>query len=372
MIKVYLIGLGTKDTRGNGQWDGIVEEIKNINPDKILCIGNEEGWPCFWFDNDLLDKLWPWLEEQNKVINLIGGFPDQIDNYYHPRVQAKIIHEESVGCLFWNPGSLYEHQRESVELDKTTKLFTCYNRSHKLHRVIMIDELVRYNLLNDGVVTMHDPDLYVNEGGRLYFKTPGSKYVWKYHDGSILIDEENFSLPCRHGTNLIPKSYNQGFFDLITETCYEPNQFLITEKTLRAIGMTKPFIVLSCKGYHAYLRDKFGFEFYDEMFDYSFDQCDRLEDRINGIIHNVLRLKNILTSETEKANLYNVLKPKLNRNLERREDVTWDTDIVIPNSMRFLLEDTNCKVYGERNIAMVDRINEILNKNGHSLNWAEI
>jgi hypothetical protein len=38
MIKVYLIGLSTKDTRGNGQWDGIVEEIKNINPDKIYTI----------------------------------------------------------------------------------------------------------------------------------------------------------------------------------------------------------------------------------------------------------------------------------------------------------------------------------------------
>ena len=182
MIKVYTIGLDTKFKRG-GQWDSVVEEIKSINPDKIFCIGMEEGWPCHWFDNDLFNKLLPWLEEQNKFVHLIGGFANQI-SYYPPRAQSKIIHEESHGCILWLSSELHSRQRNALRLEKTPKLFTCYNNNQKLPRAMLVDELAKYNLIKDGIVTLHNPDLYKN--------LDGSKYKWKYHDGSPLLDEENF------------------------------------------------------------------------------------------------------------------------------------------------------------------------------------
>lgn len=361
MIKVYTIGLTSKHTNGSGQWDGIVAEIKNINPDKIFCIGMEEALVNDWFDNQLFDKLLSWLEEHNKFVHIIGGFANQVIKCYPPRIQARIIHEESLGCMLWASNILYSRHRKALRLEKTPKLFTCYNNNHKLPRALLVDELARYNLIKDGIVTLHNPDLYRN--------TDGSKYVWKYHDGSALIDEENFSL-ATHGGDIIPKSFNQGFFDIVTETWYDTNQFFITEKTLKSIAMAKPFIALSCKGYHTYLRDKFGFELYDELFDYSFDQCDKIEDRVEGIIHNVLNLKNRLSSESKKANLFKIIKSKLYRNLERREAITWNTDMIVPASLKFLLEDNPYILYGEQKIALLGQIEQILNKNGRDLNWA--
>ena len=360
-MKVYLIGFAN---RLNAQYDWVreVNEIKSINPDKIFCIGMEEGYPADWFDNSLFDKLIDWLEEHKKFVHVIGGFRQSVYGKFTPRIQQRILHEEALGCIFWCDARQYDIERESYELYKTPKLFTCYNNNHKIERALLVDELCKHNLMDDGVLTLHNPNLYQHNDG--------SPYVWKYHNGTCLTDEPDFKLN-EYGAINIPKSFKQGFFDVITESFCGPEEFLISEKTLKSIGMAKPFITLSCKGYHAYLRDKLGILLYDEMFDYSFDQCDKIEDRIEGIVNNIIRLKDILSSEEEKYKMYKTIQSKLHTNLATRQAIVWDKDVVIPKSLHFLFDDNSCILYGQKRTPVIEQINEMLNKQGSKLKWAD-
>ena len=97
--------------------------------------------------------------------------------------------------------------------------------------------------------------------------------------------------------------------ELVSETSAEVT--FITEKTLRPIFLEQPFICLGAPNQNLDLL-KYGFELYDEIFDYSFDSQPNIEDRINGIIENLNKIK-----DEDYYQLYKLLEPKIKRNKER-------------------------------------------------------
>jgi hypothetical protein len=97
--------------------------------------------------------------------------------------------------------------------------------------------------------------------------------------------------------------------ELVSETSAEVT--FITEKTFRPILLEQPFICLGAVNQNLDLV-KYGFELYDEIFDYSFDSKPNLEDRIKGIIENLNKIK-----DEDYYQLYNLLEPKIKRNKER-------------------------------------------------------
>ena len=54
---------------------------------------------------------------------------------------------------------------------------------------------------------------------------------------------------------------------------------------------------------------KYGFEMYDEIFDYEFDKKESLEERIDGIMKNLLKIK-----DEDYSNIYEKLKEKIEKN----------------------------------------------------------
>jgi len=75
---------------------------------------------------------------------------------------------------------------------------------------------------------------------------------------------------------LIPLEYYQTNCDLVLEATIDT--LFITEKTWKPIVFKKPFLVYGGKGIHTKLKE-LGFELYEELFDYSFDNSDsRLDD----------------------------------------------------------------------------------------------
>ena len=109
---------------------------------------------------------------------------------------------------------------------------------------------------------------------------------------------------------------------------------------------------------------------YDELFDYSFDQCDNIKDRVTGIVNNISRLKDILSSSDERLKMYEILKPKLQRNRTRIEDVTSMPDIGIPSSLNILFTDQSCVLYGQqKSMEVIWKIKEMVSYN---LEWKTI
>ena len=97
--------------------------------------------------------------------------------------------------------------------------------------------------------------------------------------------------------------------ELVSETSKEVA--FITEKTFRPIFLEQPFICLGAMNQNLNLL-KYGFELYDEIFDYSFDSKPDIKDRIDGIIENLNKIKGQNYYE-----IYKLLEPKIKRNKER-------------------------------------------------------
>jgi hypothetical protein len=89
----------------------------------------------------------------------------------------------------------------------------------------------------------------------------------------------------------------------------------ITEKTFKPILHSQAFLCFGYRGQNTCLRD-YGFELYDEIFDYSFDNLPLIEDRIRGVINNINSLK-----DKNYYELYDKIKHKIERNKNRAIDI---------------------------------------------------
>jgi hypothetical protein len=192
----------------------------------------------------------------------------------------------------------------------------------------MVDALARENLIDRGMVTFHYPE----------------KAEWKYYDGMKRSDEAQYSKES-HDHFRYPASFQQCFVDIVAETHYEPGLFQLTEKTIRSVAFFKPFLVLSCKGFYKdYLCDYYGLEMYDEIFDYSFDNEELLENRIEGIMTNIKKIEKL--TSVEISNLYISLIPKLIRNKAKLIEILYNKTKIVPDAFKFMLGNNNVTLYG--------------------------
>jgi len=319
--------------------------IKKIHPDKIICLCLEEIETQYLF-RDFLDKARIWANDYDKIIHLIT--PHLSGVYIEDRVKT----ESSYGYIFHflhqyflSPketeddriiNSIFPNVDLSLLTNKVAHLYTCYNYIPRPHRSRLVDVLARENLLDVGTVTFHHPVEY-----------PGcqypTKYTWKYHDGSVLVDDE-FE---RHVDDYkFSERFKNSFMDLVTETCYGPDQFFLTEKTLKSIMGFKPFLTLSCRGfYNDYLVKKFGLEIYSELFDYSFDECESVDDRIEGIVENLKRIKNM--GINDRVDTYIKLIPKMVRNKNKIIEIFLDKEKIIPKCLQFITKEKDYEIHGD-------------------------
>lgn len=321
MKKVFI--LDVHDLASNTEVE-ICDDIIKKNPDHILLFCQIEFDYKFIF-NKFFQLITPYLEKTNKVINLIAPYIDK--NFYNKH----IVVEGSYGFYLTGRGTIKECIEKNIEFkfNKKTKLFTNYNNNNKYPRAMLVDQLVRYNLLKYGIVTLVNPVMRLPDN---------SLYEYKYHDGLALFDELDFKLNSqpKHLAGCLPKSYLNGLIDIASESTYDEGQFFITEKTTKPLGALKPFLVYGSKHVHKHLYEYYGIDYYDEWFDYSFDSCDSLEDRIKGIINNLLRLKNIPMAELEK--MYNQSKPKMIKNRESYYNIYFDKNKYTPNTVKEIIQ----------------------------------
>jgi hypothetical protein len=318
----------------------IFKEIDQINPDKII-IDSQTECGVEEMYGKVFDFLEPWLEQHNKVVNVITPHLDNIP------IRLRIIGErnysnilESASLMIDNRGDLPPPKIHTpltsvapyfgnYKKNYFDILYTCYNNAPTRHRAKLVDILARENLIEQGIVTFHQPE----------------DVKWQYHDGSRLTDEPDYAIFSKPEYNPIniPQSFHKGLFDIVGESHFVHKQ--ITEKTLKSVLTFKPFIVNGCKGFHnEYLFEYIGLKPYTEMFDYSFDSCDSIEDRVEGIVDNVKRLSKLSVTEREK--LYKNVIHKLVYNKSRIVELLYDKEKIVPDSLKFLMNEDVHEIYG--------------------------
>lgn len=163
---------------------------------------------------------------------------------------------------------------------KFNKLFTLFNNVLRPHRIQLLDSLYKYGLADNGYISVNQ--LSKEEASLFsYWKNPKIQKLdgQRYDDNNTDINITRM---------FFPSEWYQTPIHIVTETL--PNKVFITEKLAQPILGGKPFMVLATKGYHQKLKD-LGFKMYDNIFNYDFDNDDILDNRIEGIIHNLLNIK---------------------------------------------------------------------------------
>ena len=312
------------------------QKIIETNPDKIICWCAEE-FAYYEIFNPLFDLLEEWAISNNKIINLITT---SRSGYVRSWILAEPTYGLVYGFMFSHKVSLnyLSNEKNFVSINNQSppqqinpnKLFTCYNHNYAEPRGRLVDLLARDGLIDSNIVTFHYPE----------------RYKWTYHNGSRLVDEVDFELNKPNtlfSPYIVPKSQTSAFMDIVTESRYNSNEYFITEKTLKSVMLFRPFLVLSCQGFHRYLVDRFGFKLYDEIFDYEFDAKGLVEDRIEGIIANVKQIR----KQVSKSNqLYDSIRPKLIHNKNRIEEIFATKELIVPQSLKFLTENNNINIVG--------------------------
>ena len=125
-------------------------------------------------------------------------------------------------------------------------------------------------------------------------------------------------------TQILPKEYMYGALDIVLETI--TYDFFVTEKTIRPILTEKPFVVFSCKGFHRKMKD-YGFEMFEELIDYSFDDIEDDDTRFEMLFEQLLKIKDTFTPKeidektSEKTKLNYELFLKINDGLKICKEV---------------------------------------------------
>lgn len=313
----------------------IIQDIKNTNPDKIILLTLGEITVEYIFEY-LFRDIQNYLIDNDKYMYVIWAGPDM-------EILPHIIGVNSIGSAFGNISNVYNLSITVGEpdLSNCTKLFTSYNNNAKFERKYFVDMCAEFDLLKDGIVTYKYPDRTVNPD-----------YQWKYHDGSVLFDEPDFDLNASVSTpGSLPKSYFEGFIDIVIETDSRNNFFIPTEKTAKPWGAMKPYLAISSMHYHRWLHEEYGIELYDELFDYSFDNEPNIKKRIQGVVRNLVQLRHKFNKSPElRLEIYEQIKPKLKRNRELALNTLHtlkSKNKLIPDCLKFITEEQDYELLGE-------------------------
>lgn len=176
-------------------------------------------------------------------------------------------------------------------------------------------------------------NLYKNDlfdCGRISWNNLNHNYNFKYWTQKILI-LDNFL----NSNELVEHVKNNNSFLFLSSESNTEFEF-ITEKTWKPILIEQPFLLFAKENQNLILKN-YGFELFEEIFDYSFDSEKDIEKRIMGIIENLNRLK--------KYNLYeqyNVIRDKLVYNKNRALQIIYQ-DEYTPHDFKKLYFEEDLK-----------------------------
>lgn len=193
-------------------------------------------------------------------------------------------------------------QLRSSKNDQFKYPFVSLSWKAKSHRCYLVDQLVRFDILNKGLYTWSNE--YFHEGS----------YEWKYADPVSLIKFLDDKFNYFHNNVYMPKDYFNSFLHLVSEGI--DDGMFITEKTVNPIMHKKPFIVQGINGFHKMLKEELKFELFEEIFDYNFDKEENWVRRTDAVVANVRRIM-----EEDHTKLYRKLYPKLEYNQNRMIEI---------------------------------------------------
>ena len=170
------------------------------------------------------------------------------------------------------------------------KFLILVNRTlNREYRSVLMDEFARFGILTNSLYSWLNP----------------SNYSFKYFDNkqtsldTELTIEYDFDTSVFKKTNvpLIPaKLVSKVEWNLVLETIRYDGTWrsfnFVTEKSVNAIYSRKPFLIFGVPGANKFLKDM-GFDIFDDLIDYDFDNEYSLEIRTQKFVKEVIKINNL-------------------------------------------------------------------------------
>ena len=294
---------------------------KNEIP-KVIIYNHSYEYSIYWYENFFdknknklffiephgLRELYNLIEKNNIQFYLILGCEkNEMFEYFY------LNKSPNFNLIFWGTSLIWlpytqlslfiQNNNLSTDIEnisinkKFDKLYINYNNKSRYHRCLLMDYLAKNDLLKHGLNSWNQPT-YIEYG------SDGPIYNFNYwKEEKISIDDFEYYVNDEYRPNLLDMNC---FVSVVTETSHEI--LFVTEKTYRQILIEQPFICLGAQNQNTILK-KYGFELYDEIFDYEFDNKPKIEDRVQGIIDNLNNIK-----DSNYIELYDKIKEKVKRN----------------------------------------------------------
>jgi hypothetical protein len=290
---------------GNFSMERIIED----NPSRAIIFAAEE-----WNISGFL-HMHPLFHRLSTIdLDIVYGSFNSPDLKNTPR-HARVHHWPTLWCN--RTYTEFNHHPHNIEHTDITTLYLCLNNKAHPHRCMLLDHLSKHDLLKHGSVTWHEPE---------------TNFKWNHWNPTRLVLDETY-IEFMDSYKTLPKEFSNTLFSLVAEST--PDTLFITEKTWTPILFNKPVLLLGAKDIHKHL-ESLGIELYNELFDYSFDSCTDMQDRIDGIIANIQRLSHMNLQE-----LRNRIAEKATRNRNRMIEITTSKQF-IPNIVYNHMQALEC------------------------------
>lgn len=210
--------------------------------------------------------------------------------------------------LVWNGTKVAAPALEKLKnfpVQQLTNLFYVKNRVAKEHRVLLLNNLARYGLLEPSNFSMLDPHGQLEEILSRVTREDGSDDTKRFYEFGATKSGNPRNLYADP-----PEDYNSALIDIVTETSLVST--FRTEKCVWPLVYMKPFVILGAR-YINHNLQKYGFELYDELIDYTFDTIESPRERVNAMAQEMRRLNELKLDFNEQLM---ILKPKIERNLK--------------------------------------------------------
>jgi hypothetical protein len=197
------------------------------------------------------------------------------------------------------------------EAERYSYPFISLNNHAHYFRSLMMDTLAKHNLIGNAAISWHEIH---------------NDYDYKYWTPEIKVLDARYRL----STGLqyfLPNEYPQAFMQLVAES--SAVHHMMSEKTCVPLMFGKPFLVFGPMRFHKMLSVEYGFQLYDEIFDYSFDEVSDIDERCNMLIDtNVKRIYNLSNDELQA--LHRKILPKILYNQELARHLALDVENIPP------------------------------------------
>lgn len=204
--------------------------------------------------------------------------------------------------------------------NKNGKFFSCFNKNPKRHRYTLLSVLDYYNLLDDinwsliGKVNSTDNYSYKNylptelwekidfkKFGNIELKESDYETSLGYFNADLSVNYKDFPKLAKgggaSGGMMLPEfvnTFENNYVNIVTESIFDDitETIHITEKSIRPFYFYMFPLILATQGHIKYMKENYGFDFYDDIIDHSYDLEKNQSKRMKMFINEIIRIHN--------------------------------------------------------------------------------